>query len=253
VETNVKFLLPQLAALLLLLAPALPAWGQAREGVNPAALQRIEAKDSILVYVDYVTGLDNLMNTIPARQYRNNIEAFAKFNALFEIPAVILGEENEYYGTFLPEITKHVTYDARRYERTRVSGYTPAFKEWLKSTGRKNVIIGGISLDNCTLATSLDLLRDGYNVYFVVDVSGTNSPMAEEMAVARLRDAGGVPVTWLNVATEIAEDFNTPNGRKLMGLIQQHWPASTVGPTQDLTPDGHGMQLPPYEPTPATR
>jgi hypothetical protein len=242
----VKSPFQRLVTLFCLLALAIPAAAQPREGVNPAALQRIEAKDSILVYVDYVTGLDNLMNTIPARQYRNNIEAFAKFNPLFEMPAVILGEENEYYGTFLPEITRHVTYDTRRYGRTRVSGYTPEFKEWLKSTGRRNVIIGGISLDNCTLATSLDLLRDGYNVYFVVDVSGTNSPLAEQMAVARLRDAGGVPVTWLNVATEIAEDFNTPNGKKVMGLIQQHWPASTVGPTQDLTPDGHGMQIPGY-------
>lgn len=221
-----------------------PATADAQQAPDPAALARISAEDSVLVYVDYVTGLDNLMNTIPARQYRNNITAFAKFNQLFRMPAVILGEENDYYGTFLPEITEHVTYDTRRYERTRVSGYTPEFRDWLRSTGRKSVIIGGISIDNCTLATSLDLLRDGYRVYFVVDVSGTNSKLAEDMAVARLRDAGAVPVTWLNVATEIAEDFDTPAGKGVMALIQQHWPASTIGAVDDLTPDGRGMQLP---------
>lgn len=228
----------------LLLGAILVAPASAQQAINPAALARITAEDSVVVYVDYVTGLDNLMNTIPARQYRNNIAAFSKFNKLFKMPAVILGEENDYYGTFLPEIKENVTYDVRRYERTRVSGYTKEFQSWLKSTGRKSVIIGGISIDNCTLATSLDLLRDGYKVYFVADVSGTNSKLAEDMAVARLRDAGAVPVTWLNVATEIAEDFNTPAGKQVMGLIQQHWPASTVGPVDDLTPDGRGMQLP---------
>ena len=124
------------------------------------------------------------------------------------------------------------------------SVYTAGFRDWLKSTGRKSVIIGGISIDNCTLATSLDLLRDGYKVYFVVDVSGTNSKLAEDMAVARFRNAGAVPVIWLNVATEIAEDFNTPAGKQVTGLIQQHWPASTKGAIDDLTTYGSGMQLP---------
>jgi hypothetical protein len=211
---------------------------------NPAALARLEARDSLLVYVDYVTGLDNLINTIPPRQFRNNVEAFAKLNALFKMPAVVLGEENDFYGTFLPEITRNVTHDFHRFPRTTVSGYTPDMAAWLKSQGRRNVIIGGITIDNCTLETALDLLRAGYNVYVVVDASGSNSKLAEEMAIHRLRDAGAVTVTWLNVTTELARDFKTPEGAAAMELIRQHWPASTVGPVQDLTPDGHGWLLP---------
>jgi hypothetical protein len=212
--------------------------------VNQAALQRVTPESAVLIYVDYVTGLDNLMNTIPPQQYRNNVAAFSKFNVLFKIPAVILGEETEYYGTFFPEITKNVTYDTIKSNRTTISGYTPAVRKWLKAKGRKNVIIGGISIDNCTLATALDLLRDGYNVYVVVDVSGSNSKLAEDAALMRLRDAGAVTVGWLNMATELGGDFASPVGKDLMGLVGAHWPASTVGPVTDLTPDGHGMQLP---------
>lgn len=222
---------------------ATSAYAASPRASNPAALQKVTPASSVVVYVDYVTGLDNLMNTIPARQYRNNITAFSKFNTMFKIPAVVLGEENDYYGTFLPEITKNVTYDVRRYNRTMVSGYVPEFRKWLKSTGRKNVIIGGISIDNCTLATTLDLLRDGYNVYVVVDASGSNSKMAEDMAIHRMRDAGAVMVTWLNMATELGVDFAAPVGKELMSLVSTHWPASTVGDVEDLTPDGRGMQL----------
>jgi hypothetical protein len=211
----------------------------------PAALARPALDDTVLIYVDYVTGLDNLINTIPRAQFRNNITAFAKFNPLFRVPTIVLGEENDYYGTFLPEITEHVTHDIHRFNRTQVSGYTPEVAAWLASTGRKTIVIGGISIDNCTLHTTLDLLRNGYKVYVITDVSGSNSPMAEADAIARMRDAGAVTGGWLSILTDLGQDFANPQyGRGMMGIIQAHWPASTIGAVSDSTPDGHGLQLP---------
>jgi hypothetical protein len=210
----------------------------------PAAAQRVTPEDSVLIYVDYVTGLDNIINTIPGPQFRNNVEAFAKLNKMYSIPAVVLGEESDYYGTFFPEITENVTYEVQRYNRTQISGYVPELAEWLKSTGRKTVLIGGISIDNCTLHTALDLIRDGYKVYVVVDVSGSNTKMAEDMAIMRLRDAGAVTTTWLTLMNELGQDFAGPYGKEMMANVVGHWPASTVGPVMDMSPDGHGLQLP---------
>lgn len=208
--------------------------------MNPA-LHRPTPESAILVYVDYVTGLDNLMTTIPARQYKNNIAAFAKFNRLFKMPTVVLGEENEYYGTFLLEMAV-VDHDIRRYNRTMISGFVPEFREWLAASGRKDVIIGGISIDNCVQHTVLDLLRADYNVYVVTDVSGTNSELAERTAIMRMRDAGAVMTGWLAIATELGVDFASQYGDGLKEIIGTHWPASTVGQVEDTTPDGHGMQ-----------
>ena len=210
-----------------------------------AALARPTVEDTVFIYVDYVTGLDNLINTIPRAQFRNNITAFAKFNPLFRVPTIVLGEENDYYGTFLPEITEHVTHDIHRFNRTQVSGYTPEVAAYLASTGRKTVVIGGISIDNCTLHTTLDLLRNGYQVYVITDVSGSNSPMAEADAIQRMRDAGAVTGGWLSILTDLGQDFADPRyGQGMMGIIQAHWPASTIGTVSDSTPDGHGLQLP---------
>jgi len=211
----------------------------------PPALDALSVDDTVLIYVDYVTGLDNLITTIPGPQFRNNITAFARFNRLFKVPTIVLGEENEYYGTFLPEITELVTHDAHRFNRTQVSGYTPEVRAWLASTGRRTVVIGGISIDNCTLHTTLDLLRDGYRVHVITDVSGSNSSLAEQDALARLRDAGAVTGGWLTTLTDLGRDFASPDyGRGMMEIIQAHWPASTTGTVLDTTPDGHGMQPP---------
>lgn len=229
-------------AAVLALAVVGPDIAQAQD--RPAAALAAPAlSDTVLIYVDYVTGLDNLITTIPGPQFRNNIEAFAKFNPLFRVPTIVLGEENDYYGAFLPEITRHVTHDIHRFNRTQVSGYTPEVKAWLASTGRKTIVIGGISIDNCTLHTALDLLRDGYKVYVVTDVSGSNSSLAEQDALARLRDAGAVTGGWLTTLTDLGRDFASPDyGRGMMQIIQAHWPASTTGTVLDTTPDGHGMQ-----------
>lgn len=215
-----------------------------RAGAHPA-LAGFSTDDTALVYVDYVTGLDNLMTTIPGRQYRNNIAAFAKFSTLFGMPSAILGEENGYYGTFLPEIKALIGATGRTFDsRSTPSAFTQQFADWLASTGRRNVLIGGISIDNCTLHTSLDLLRHGYAVFVVVDVSSTNSKLAEDAAIQRLIQAGAVPVSWLNALTELGRDFAGPQGKGMMEIIQTHWPASTIGVVDDTTPDGHGMQLP---------
>jgi nicotinamidase-related amidase len=238
-------------AFLSLLAPisALPVAIEQARGAEPAAAQaaalaEVRPDNAVLIYVDYVTGLDNLITTIEGRPYRNNIAAFAKFSPLFGMPTALLGEENQYYGTFLPEVRQLLESGGKTFPRTTPSGYTPDLAKWLKETGRKKVVIGGISIDNCTLHTTLDLLRDGYNVYVVVDVSGTNSQVAENAAIARLTAAGAVPVSWLNMLTELGADFAGPHGEGMMGIIQAHWPASTTGRVDDTTPDGFGMQLP---------
>lgn len=232
-----------LAAVVVLLISSVS--GVRAEEPAPPALHAPSIDDTVLIYVDYVTGLDNLITTIPGPQFRNNITAFARFNRLFKVPTIVLGEENEYYGTFLPEITELVTHDTHRFNRTQVSGYTPEVRAWLASTGRRTIVIGGISIDNCTLHTTLDLLRDGYRVYVITDVSGSNSSLAEQDALARLRDAGAVTGGWLTTLTDLGRDFASPEyGRGMMEIIQAHWPASTTGPVLDTTPDGHGMQPP---------
>lgn len=221
-----------------------PATAAPARTTPSVALAPMTPADTVVVYVDYVTGLDNLLTTIPGRQFRNNVAAFAKFAPLFKLPAAVLGEENEYYGTFLPEMKPVLAAGGRTFPRTGVSGYTPDFAKWLASTGRRNVLVGGISIDNCTLHTALDLLRNGYRVFVVADVSSTNSPLAEQAALLRLVQAGAVPVGWLNALTELGVDFAGPYGRGMMEIVQGHWPASTVGTPLDTTPDGRGMQLP---------
>ncbi|MDZ7600171.1 MAG: isochorismatase family protein [Hoeflea sp.] len=215
---------------------------QADMAIQRGPSERLTPENTVLIYVDYTTGLDNLMNTMPGAVYKNNIEAFAKFNPLFKMPTAVLGTENDYYGKMLPEITDHVTHDVHRFARHTMSGYTAEMAEWLRKSGRKNVLIGGISIDNCTTHTALDLMAAGYNVYVVVDVSSTNSRLVEDAAMMRLVQAGAVPIGWLASLTELGWYWEGPYGQGIREIVATHWPASTVGPVDDTTPGQGGME-----------
>jgi hypothetical protein len=226
-----------LAGITLLLNAALAQKkGTARQ--PNAALASLTKENTVFVYVDFLSGLDDYLTTIPAAQFRNNVTAFAKLNQVFPLPSAIMGDEGDYRGIFYPEIKQYVTHNAQVFRRTTPTGYTPEFAAWLKRTARKNVVIGGISIDNCTLHTTLDLLRNGYNVYVMIDVSSTNNKLAEDAALQRLVQAGAVLTTWIATATELVKDWNSEAGNKLTQMVMlPHLAGSTVGEPKDPSAD----------------
>jgi hypothetical protein len=72
----------------------------------------------------------------------------------------------------------------------------------LKKSGNKKLIVAAISLDICAQQLTLDLLQAGYEVYVVVDCSGTDEKVVETAAMMRLTQAGAVMVSWGSIAAE---------------------------------------------------
>jgi hypothetical protein len=206
------------------------------QGKN-ANLGSLTRDNAVFLYVDYLSGLDDQLTTVPGKQFRNNVTAFLKLHQIFKtVPAAVMGDENPYAGRFYPEV-RQLAGDAKFFQRTTPTGYTPEFAAWLKKTGRKKVIIGGISIDNCTLHTTLDLLRAGYDVHVVVDVSATNNKLSEEAALLRLSQAGAVLTSWISTSTELLKDWNSPEGQQLMPVMAAHLAGSTVGTPADPSAD----------------
>ena len=55
--------------------------------------------------------------------------------------------------------------------------------------------------------TALDALREGYEVYPVVDAIGGTSPEAHRAGLDRVQQAGGQPVSWVSLACELQRDW----------------------------------------------
>jgi nicotinamidase-related amidase len=55
--------------------------------------------------------------------------------------------------------------------------------------------------------TALDSLRDGYEVYPVVDAIAGTSPEAHRAGLERVTQAGGQPISWVSLACELQRDW----------------------------------------------
>jgi Isochorismatase family len=54
---------------------------------------------------------------------------------------------------------------------------------------------------------ALDALREGYDVYPVVDAIGGTSGEAHRAGLERVLQAGGTPISWVALAVELQRDW----------------------------------------------
>jgi hypothetical protein len=84
------------------------------------------------------------------------------------------------------------------------------FREAVKATGRKRLIIGGLHTEICLTFATVQALKDGYDAMFVTDAVGGRSQVAHRTGIERLAHAGAVPTTALAVNTELFRDWASP-------------------------------------------
>jgi nicotinamidase-related amidase len=85
------------------------------------------------------------------------------------------------------------------------------FVKAVEATGRKTLIIAGVWTSVCVAFPALQAQADGYQVYFVTDASGDPSEMASRTTLARMTQAGIIPVTTNAVLCEFQRTWNRPD------------------------------------------
>ncbi|MEO0405880.1 MAG: isochorismatase family protein [Cyanobacteria bacterium P01_A01_bin.135] len=189
---------------------------------NSPYLVKLTRDNCVLVLVDFLTGFLPGIKTIDHGTFVNNAVALAKIGQIFELPTIVLGDEGGFRGQFFPEIAPYLNRGVHVERHTPSAWGAPRFVETLKQWERPKVVIGGISIDNCTLQTVLDLLINDYEAYVVVEACGTDSALVEQAAMMRLTQAGAVMTNWVSVAAELMQDWQTPEGEKIGALYQEY-------------------------------
>jgi nicotinamidase-related amidase len=107
----------------------------------------------------------------------------------------------------LPELAGLLE-DDKPHDRTTVNSWEDIeFVQAVHATGRRKLIICALWTEICMAFTALDALREGYEVYPVVDAIGGTSPEAHRAGLDRVMQAGGQPVSWVSLACELQRDW----------------------------------------------
>jgi nicotinamidase-related amidase len=77
----------------------------------------------------------------------------------------------------------------------------------VRATGRRKLIFCALWTEICMAFAALDALREGYEVYPVVDAIGGTSLEAHRTALDRTVQAGAHPISWVSLAGELQRDW----------------------------------------------
>jgi nicotinamidase-related amidase len=205
-----------LRALAVLALLAAPAPGRA----EPPKLRLIDPADAIVLLLDHQTGLFQTVKDIPIQDLRTNTIALARGAGLAKVPVVTTASEPKGpNGPLMPELAEAApgaTYVPRKGE---ISAWENAdFAKTVKGLGRRTLIMAGVWTSVCVVFPAIQARAEGYDVYAVIDASGDLSVMASQVSLARLVQAGVVPITTNAVIGEFQRTWNRADAAKFADL-----------------------------------
>ena len=94
------------------------------------------------------------------------------------------------------------------YDRTSINSWEDVeFKQAVVATGRKKLIMTALWTEACLAFPALDALREGYEVFVVVDAVGGTSVAAHEAALRRVEQAGAQLISKTQLYCELQRDW----------------------------------------------
>jgi nicotinamidase-related amidase len=151
------------------------------------------AENSALLLIDHQVGTMQLIKNIDVERAKRMSLALAKTASILGIPTVLTSsQEDRLQGPLLPEFKDILpeAFEKRVKREGIVNAWTDAnFKAAVEATGRKNLIMAGVTTDVCLVFPAIDAVTEGYNVQAVMDASGSPFELSEDMSRRRMQDA----------------------------------------------------------------
>lgn len=192
----------------------------------------LTAENCALVFIDHQPQMSfGVASGIDRQLLLNNVILLARGAKEFGVPVILTTVETESFsGAMWPQLLD-VFPEQEPIERTGMNSWdTPAFREAIAATGKKNVILSGLWTEVCITWPTLNMLAEGYNIYVVDDACGGTSPAAHEAALSRMTQAGAVRMTAVATVLEFQRDWaNRDHYDNLMNLFREHGGAYGMG------------------------
>lgn len=190
-------------------------------------LELLTDKNSTLVLVDYQPAMFAGVASGDKALIRAAATCAAKAASILDVPVVLSAIGPQRNGEFIADITrifpgKEVyarampSFDAFEDEPT----YT-AFKK----TGRKKVVVSGLWTSMCFAYTALHAIRDGYEVYGLMDAAGDSTHDAHKYGIKRMLQAGVIPITVESLVSEWMHDWGNPKSMELVKEVYSRYGA----------------------------
>jgi nicotinamidase-related amidase len=195
---------------------------------DPATDHLLTPQNCALIVIDYQPVQVTSVASMDRRDLVTNIVAVVKVARLFGVP-IVLSTANVRSGRNQPTI--HQLQDLlgglASYDRSTINAWEDdAFVAAVKATGRKKLLMCALWTEACLTFPTLDAIKEGYEIYPIVDAVGGTSVKAHDAALARVTQAGAKPVSWVQVICELQRDWQrtatVPQFSEILFAVEGH-------------------------------
>lgn len=182
-------------------------------------------QNAAMLLIDHQKGTLKLARNIPKDEIVRNTRALARTAVETKMPLVLTSSQEDRFQGLLIDDLQQIAPEA--YERrVRRPGAVDcwgfdAFREAVEATGRRKLILAGLTNDVCIVYPAISALEDGYQVQVVVDAGGSPTQQADETALRRMERAGVVLTSTNQVMAELATDWASAVGSKIQGVMYE--------------------------------
>ena len=176
---------------------------------DPVGDHLLTPQNSALVLIDYQPPQFSAVNSIDRDLLLENIVSTVRTAKAFDLPIVhsTINVATGRSETTVPRLAELLE-EFPAIDRTSTNAWEDAeFLAAVRATGRRKLILCALWTEICMAFPALDALREGYDVYPVVDAIGGTSDEAHSAGVTRVVQAGAQPVTWVALAVELQRDW----------------------------------------------
>lgn len=208
---------------------------EAARQAGRAAYEKPTPQNSIMLFIDHQVGLmASTRDFTQGAGYKTNVVSLAQMAKALGIPVLVSSSNAQWQnGDTLPEL-KEIFKDQPIYRRTGIiNAYEdPTFRKALEDlvarTGRRHIIISGVTIGTCVTFPTLSMINDGYVVHPVVDASGAWSKYEADAAMQRMTAAGAQLNTVFAIGAELQSDWKLPSADAMLvpftnGLPEYGW------------------------------
>jgi len=195
------------------------------------AHELLTPQNSILLLIDHQPQMAFGVQSHDRTLILNNAVGLAKAAKVFGVPTILTTVAAQTFsGPIFPEI-QAVFPDQKPFDRTSMNTWDDQrIRDAVKAANRPKLVIAGLWTEVCVTMPAIDALKAGYEVYAVADASGGTSKEAHDMAMARMVQAGVIPVTWQQVMLEWQRDWaNQATYTAVNDVVRTHSGAYGMG------------------------
>jgi nicotinamidase-related amidase len=186
------------------------------------------SQNTAMLLIDHQVGTMGWVRSIEFDELKANSLALAKTAKALDIPLVLTSSMEAYaQGPLLAELEDIAPEEfASRIQRQGVVNALDDenFAAAVKASGRRKLIIAGVTNDVCTVYPTLTALAEGYDVQVVADAGGSPTARADEIAIRRMERAGATITSTNQLLAELAVSWASPEGNAILPILSELLP-----------------------------